>query len=220
MCGCDSRLKDDVGVLALAEVALFHGLSIGFTYFFACHSTFCSRRNHCSCVSIRCDDCSSMGGCHRGRGCDCLVLAGAKERDEVMSKGRRIDPVATAGATLTFVTTVNYIWVMTRVRAQGMALFRPLPRGTSTYLVEQSNRPLVWVLAVLLGTTALSSYGAKITSPYRRTALLLAGAILMVMGRFAMLSYGAGFTIGVPLFVAGLLCVVAAVWRRRLVMGA
>jgi hypothetical protein len=34
------------------------------------------------------------------------------------------------------------------------------------------------------------------------------------------LSYGAGFTIGVPLFVAGLLCVVAAVWRRRLVMGA
>jgi hypothetical protein len=137
-----------------------------------------------------------------------------------MSKRRQVDPVAAAGSALALVTAVVYIWLTSQVGGISVMLFRSISSRVAFYSSDQMNRPLVWVLAVLFGGTALAAYGAKITFSYRRTALLLAGAVLIVMGRLDIFSGVDVFLIGVPLFAAGLLCIVAAAWRRRPAMGA
>ena len=76
-------------------------------------------------------------------------------------------------------------------------------------ILAEPDRPAAWFLgAVLLGAAA-AVYGAHPASAHRRAALLLAGLDLAVMGVLALLS------VGWPLVVAGLLCLVAAARSRR-----
>jgi hypothetical protein len=144
-----------------------------------------------------------------------LLLTNEEQNDSVTIR-RRADLVAVTAALLILVTTILYSWKTSRPGAQPMGLFRPFPRGETMYLREQANRPLLWVLVVLLGGIVLASYGARFASPYRRTALLLSGVVLLVMGWLAIFPYDSVHSVGVPLFVSGLLCLVAAVRRRRL----
>jgi len=142
-----------------------------------------------------------------------MVLAADKEQNDVMRKRRRIDRVAATAAGLTLVTTVIYFFfAKNQIVDRPFALFKPAPRGVATYSTEHMYRIPVWnaaVTTVLLGGTALVIYGARITSPYRRTALLLAGLVLMWLGILAVSSFGA------PIILAGLLCLVAALRPER-----
>jgi hypothetical protein len=100
----------------------------------------------------------------------------------VMSRYRRVDVVAAAAFALMLVVTVVYIWLMH----------------------QQGDRPLAWVLGVLLGAAALTGYGARADSRHRRGALLVAGVVLTPLGILAIL------TIGAPILLAGVLCLISA----------
>ena len=134
-----------------------------------------------------------------------------------MTKRLQIDFLAAVGAALAFATTVLYSWKTSQVFSP-MGLFRPFARGEAMFLSEQANRPVLWVLALLLGGTGLASYGARTHSRYPRTALLLAALVLLVMAGLAIFPYDAVYSIGVPLFASGLLCLVAAARRKQQVM--
>jgi hypothetical protein len=88
------------------------------------------------------------------------------------------------------------------------------------YLTSQVDRPVFWAFDVLVAGIALASYGSRLDIPYGRTVLSLAGVVLMVMGKLALASGFAIFSIGIPLVVAGLLCLVAVVRRKPLAPGA
>lgn len=137
-----------------------------------------------------------------------------------MGKFRRVDFVAAVGALLALVTTFNYIWMSSQAGGGASGLFKTTPRGVVAYLSNQLNRPVLWVVVVLLFGIVLASYGARLDFRYRRVVLLLAGAVLVVMGKLAMSSGMAVFSIGIPLVVAGLICFVAVAWRRPRVPGA
>jgi len=64
---------------------------------------------------------------------------------------------------------------------------------------QQDDEPLLWVVGVLACGTLLGAYGASPTLPRRRTALLVSGALLSVLGLLAILS------IGLPILAAGAL---------------
>ncbi len=104
-----------------------------------------------------------------------------------MSKRRQVDLVAAAGTAIILIMTVIYIWVMR----------------------QQGDRPLVWVLTVLLGGACLSGYGAMNNSQHRRAALLIAGVLLTILGILAILS------IGYPILAAGILCLIAGARAKR-----
>ena len=72
---------------------------------------------------------------------------------------------------------------------------------------EQAGDPAAWAVAALIGGATGAAYGAVVRAPYRRPALVLAGLVLMVLGVLAVL------TIGLPILLAGALCLVAAVRR-------
>ena len=57
------------------------------------------------------------------------------------------------------------------------------------------------------GVDRVAGYGAWITSPYRRTTLLLAAVVLALFGSRVVQSIG---LIGAPHILAGLVCLVAA----------
>ena len=99
-----------------------------------------------------------------------------------MSERHRPDLFAIAAAGVAVVMAVIYIWL---IRQQG-------------------DEPLAWVLGVLLLGAVLAGYGARNTSPHRRTALLSAGLVLTALGVLAM------FSIGLPIIVAGILCFISA----------
>jgi hypothetical protein len=145
-------------------------------------------------------------------GCVFVGIAANKEQNDVMSKRRRIDRVAATAARLAVVTTVIYfLFAKYQVADRPFALFKPVSRGVATYSTEHMYRMPIWnvtVTTVLVIGTALVIYGARITSPYRRTALLLAGLVLTWLGILAISSFGA------LIILAGLLCLVA-VWRRE-----
>lgn len=103
-----------------------------------------------------------------------------------MTGPRHIDLVAAAGAVVAAVMAAVYVAV---IRQQG-------------------DRPLPWVLAVLLGAAVAAGYGARTSSAHRRPALLCAGVLLVLLGVLALLS------IGLPIIVAGGLCLAAAVRAR------
>ncbi len=103
-----------------------------------------------------------------------------------MSGRRRVDVVAVAGTMLTVMMTVVYIWLMR----------------------DQGDQPLAWVLGVMLCGAALAGYGARITSPQRRIALLFAGVLLTGLGVLAILSIGA------PIIAAGVLCLISGARTR------
>lgn len=132
-----------------------------------------------------------------------------------MSKFRRLDLVAAMGALLAVVTTVNYIWLSGQPGSEPSGLFKPIPRGVAVFRSNQVNRPVLWVVVVFLIGIALASYGVRFDSPYRRVALLLASAALVMMGKLALSSGMAELSIGIPLVVEGLICFVAVVWRRQ-----
>jgi hypothetical protein len=155
-----------------------------------------------------------------GSGCDYGTHTADKEQNGDMGKFRRVDFVAAVGALLALVTTVNYIWMSSQAGGGPSGLFKTIPRGVTVYLSNQVNRPVLWVVVVLLVGIVLASYGARLDSLYRRAVLLLAGAVLVVMGKLALSSGMAVFSIGIPLVVAGLICFVAVARRRRRVPGA
>jgi hypothetical protein len=71
----------------------------------------------------------------------------------------------------------------------------------------QDDRPLLWVLAVLVGGALASAYGASVRARHRRLVLVVAGAALALLGLLAILS------IGLPILLAGGLALLAAARR-------
>ena len=72
-------------------------------------------------------------------------------------------------------------------------------------LRQEDGEPALWAVAALVLGAAASGYGAVRRAPRRRPALVAAGLVLLVLGVLAILS------IGLPIVVAGVLCLVAAV---------
>lgn len=68
----------------------------------------------------------------------------------------------------------------------------------------EGERPLWWVLAILLGSAALAVQGSRRRASHRPAWLLTAGIPLLGLGFLAV------FSIGVPIMVAGLLALFAA----------
>jgi hypothetical protein len=100
------------------------------------------------------------------------------------SRAWRIEPLALAAAMLAMGMAACYVWL----------------------IGQQGNQPLPWVLTLLLAGALLAAYGAVRHLPYRRAALLAAGAALTTLGLLALLS------IGLPIIASGLLAL-AATWR-------
>ena len=154
---------------------------------------------------------------------DPVVPLGRDAHNLGMSERHRFDRVGATGATLALLVTVSYIWLMrqpgNRMLA-GWAFDTPMPRGYATYSTDQGTvflsnqgiRPWLLILAVLLAATALAGYGAWISSPFRRVALLLAGVVLALIGIRVLQTIS---LIGAPLFLAGLICLVAAARRQQ-----
>jgi hypothetical protein len=130
-----------------------------------------------------------------------------------MSMRRRVDLVAVTAAGLILITTVNYLFFSKSLMAgQGFALLIEVPRGMASYWAAFMNRMPFWntaAFSILLAGTGLAIYGAILISPYRRIALALAGLILTWLGIVAISS------LGVPIILAGLLCLAAASRRDR-----
>lgn len=143
------------------------------------------------------------------------MLVGRDGHNDGMSKRRRVDRVAAAGAGLALVMTVFYIWLMRQPGYRPLALdfFARRPEASAMFTTDQGIPPWLLILAVLLTATALAGYGARMTSPYRRTALLSAGMVLALIGIRTLHSIG---LTGVPIFLSGLLCLVGAAKRRRM----
>jgi hypothetical protein len=76
-------------------------------------------------------------------------------------------------------------------------------------LQQQEESVPLWVVAVLVGGGALAVYGAWVPAPAARRALVAAGVLLTALGVLAILS------IGVPILLAGLACLGAALRRGR-----
>ena len=144
-----------------------------------------------------------------------------------MNERRRFDRVAATGATLALLTTLTYIWLMRQPGNRMLVVWAfdtRMPRRYQTYSTDQGTvfvsnqgiRPWLLILAALLTATALAGYSAWITSPYRRTALLSAGVVLALIGIRVLQSIS---PIGAPFFLAGLICLVAAVIRKPRLRG-
>jgi len=103
-----------------------------------------------------------------------------------MTAGRRVDWLAAAGAGMALSTAAGYVGLM---RSEGDA-------------------PAWWFLSLLLAGGALALYAARLGAARRNGALLVAGAVLVLLGLLGIASIGA------PLLLAGLLCLVAALRER------
>lgn len=73
---------------------------------------------------------------------------------------------------------------------------------------QHEGAPAAWAVAALIVGAAASGLGAVLAAPYRGACLGLAAVVLIPLGLLAIL------TIGLPILVAGTLCIVAA-WRPR-----
>jgi uncharacterized membrane protein YccC len=69
---------------------------------------------------------------------------------------------------------------------------------------QQDDQPAAWVVAVLIVGAAAAAYGAVTSMPYRRPALFAAAFLLLALGLLAIL------TIGLPILLAGALCLGSA----------
>jgi hypothetical protein len=97
------------------------------------------------------------------------------------------DPFAAAASALALTMLVVYLWIIRQ---------------------QDEGAPAAWaVVALLIGAVA-AGLGTVLAAPYRSACLGLAAAVLIVVGLLAI------FTIGLPILVAGMLCIVA-VWRSR-----
>jgi hypothetical protein len=99
-----------------------------------------------------------------------------------MTAGGRVDWLAAAGGGVALSSAAGYVGLM---RSQG-----DVPAG--------------WFLSLLVAGGALALYAARTRAVRRRAALLGAGGLLVVSGLLGIASIGA------PILVAGLLCLVAA----------
>ena len=129
-----------------------------------------------------------------------------------MTIQRRADLVAVTAASLIFITTVVYlIFTKSLIVNRGSALLTLVPTGIAGYWAAFINGMPFWngpVTSLLLTGTILAIYGARYASPYRRTALVLAGLGLTWLGIIVIPQLGA------PTIVAGLLCLVASLRRK------
>jgi hypothetical protein len=98
----------------------------------------------------------------------------------------RLDFVALAASALSFAITVLYLYLVAT------------EHGTPTW----------WALVLLVIGAAGSGYAVRMSAPYRRLALSVSGLCLLALG------YVALFSIGMPLLLAGALCVSAALRAR------
>jgi cytochrome bd-type quinol oxidase subunit 2 len=69
---------------------------------------------------------------------------------------------------------------------------------------SQSGSPAVWAVAVLVVAVAGTAYATSRRASYRRRVLVLCAVLLVALGFLAILS------IGLPILLAGLLCMIAA----------
>ncbi len=72
-------------------------------------------------------------------------------------------------------------------------------------LRQQEGEPALWAIAALVLGAVGAGYGSVRSAPHRRAALVATGLVLLALGGLAIL------TIGLPILVAGGLCLVAAV---------
>jgi hypothetical protein len=93
--------------------------------------------------------------------------------------------MAVAAALIACGVAVLYVWVMR----------------------QQNDQPLAWFLGGLILSVVLCGYAAAIV-PLRRTALVGAGGIMVVLGGLSILS------IGLPVLVAGMVALTAAARPR------
>ena len=99
----------------------------------------------------------------------------------------RWDPFAATASALALTMLVVYLWVIGQ---------------------QQEEGPAVWAVAALIVGAAAAGLGAIVAFPYRGAALVTAAVVLIGLGLLAIL------TIGLPILVAGSLCVIAG-WRSR-----
>jgi hypothetical protein len=99
----------------------------------------------------------------------------------------RWDPFAAAASALALIMLLVYLWVIRQ---------------------QQDEPPAAWAVAALVVGAAAAGLGAVVAFPYRRAALAVAAVVLILLGLLAIL------TIGLPILVAGALCIVAG-WRSR-----
>ena len=74
---------------------------------------------------------------------------------------------------------------------------------------DQGDQPLVWFTGGLAVGAGLAAYGAFRAAPGRRAALLVAAVLLGGLGVLGLL------TIGFPIVVAGLCCLIAGLGPDR-----
>ena len=72
-------------------------------------------------------------------------------------------------------------------------------------LRQQDGEPALWAIAALVLGAVGAGYGSVKNAQHRRAALVAAGLVLLALGGLAIL------TIGLPILMAGGLCLVAAV---------
>jgi hypothetical protein len=71
-------------------------------------------------------------------------------------------------------------------------------------VLTEDGSPAWWALAVLVVGIAGSAYAVRKRVPYRRAALVVSAVGLLALGFLAI------FSVGLPLLLAGALCVAAA----------
>jgi len=94
-----------------------------------------------------------------------------------------VDPVAGAAVVLALAGLVGYLWV----------------------IADQEGDPAVWFVVALAVGAVAAAYGAATALPHRRVALAVGAVLLVSMGLLGIL------TIGLPILVAGVVCVAALV---------
>ena len=88
------------------------------------------------------------------------------------------------------------------------ALVLPIAAGYVALVRSQGDDAAWWFLGLLLTAGALALYAAWLGAPRRHGALLVAGVVLVLLGLLGIASIGA------PILLAGLLCLVAALRDR------
>jgi hypothetical protein len=99
---------------------------------------------------------------------------------------RRYDLLALSACLLAVAETVLYLYLV----------------------VTEGGTPRWWAVCVLLVAICGTTYAVRLRVPYRRVALVVSAVGLLALGYLALL------TIGLPLLLAGALCVAGALRAR------
>jgi hypothetical protein len=117
------------------------------------------------------------------------VRENGRAGDGILNAMRRArwDPFAAAASALALTMLVVYLRVIRE---------------------QEDGAPAAWAVGALIIAAGAAGLGAVVAAPYRGACLGLAAAVLILVGSLAI------FSIGLPILVAGMLCIVA-VWRSR-----